>query len=54
MRLPSWHELRIACTRSQPQTHGNRRDADLESTINGVDAGTPHEQAVAEATRRNE
>ena len=45
-------ELRIARLEAKAKLTQNRSAADIEGTIEGLSAGTPREQAVAEAMRR--
>ena len=47
-------ELHVARIEAQAKLTQNRSDADIEGTISGLRTGTPIEQAVAEAMRRNE
>jgi len=45
-------ELRIARIEAKAKLSQNRSAPDIEGTIEGLSAGTPHERAVAEAMRR--
>ena len=45
-------ELRIARLEAKEKLTQNRSSPDIEGTIEGLSAGTPREQAVAEAMRR--
>jgi transcriptional regulator len=46
-------ELRIARIEAKAKLTQNRSAADIEGSIKGLSAGTPLQQAVAEAMRRN-
>ena len=45
-------ELRITRLEAKAKLSQNRSDADVDGTIEGLEAGTPREQAVADAMRR--
>ena len=45
-------ELRISRLEAKAKLSQNRSGADIEGAIDGLEAGTPAERAVAEAMRR--